>query len=110
MEWLVPAVQSRRAMGGSQSHALGIPPVRTLPDETYLTRLARRVDEYRQKWPEKHAKILQDARSALFPISWQDRPLESLPRVAQMALEEEVRERVRVQMGWPDEKSFLVHS
>lgn len=83
---------------------------RSLPLDSYITRLTKRVADYKAKWPEKYASIEQDAFATLFPTAWLGRDVSTLPIVAQMALQEEVRERVRQEMGWPDEKSFLVHS
>ncbi len=77
-------------------------------DNDYSARLASRIRAYREKHPVAYAEHEAHAYIKLAPpLRYRAGPL---PGFVQLVLDQMTAESIRLQKGWPDEKTFLLQN
>lgn len=74
--------------------------LRMPPDDSFVTKVEKGRVKFAQRFPEHYAWIEHMARQAILPINWDHRPWDDLPKMAQLAVLEEIRDTLVSYMRW----------
>ncbi len=77
-------------------------------DNEYAQRLASRVQSYREKYPVRYSEHEAYAYVKLAPpLRYRAGPM---PEFMNLVLQQMAAESIRIEKGWPDEKTFLLQN
>lgn len=81
-------------------HAFMTTMLRIPPDDSFVTKVEKGRAKFAERFPCEYAWIEHMARQAILPINWDRRSWEDLPKMAQLAVLDEIRDSVASYMRW----------
>jgi hypothetical protein len=74
--------------------------LRIPPDDSFVTKVERGRVKFAERYPYEYAWIELMARQHILPVNWDHRSWEELPKMAQLAVLDEIRDSVASYMRW----------
>lgn len=79
---------------------IGVIMLRIPVDDTFVTKVERGRVKFAERYPYEYGYMEHMARQAILPINWDRRSWEDLPKMAQLAVLDEIRDSVASYMRW----------